>query len=280
MSYRKYPVQKELETFIECYFSWESDGPIKLDIESPPNACEAIVYNYGSPYRISNQKYDDLEVPSCFINGQSIQNYTLHFDGNIGIIGVALRPGALYKLFEIPMFSLTDERLDFKEVSPDFCSKRLAPILNAKNLEARLDSLIAITEDLFTTANKDDSIIQEAASKIFSDKGKTNVTEHLCDIPMSRRNFERKFLEEVGVSPKMYAKIRRFSFCCSLMAGDREADLMDVLHQGGYYDQSHFIKDFKYFSGRTPRKYAKTNNELAYHVDRMAIVEKRLHLNS
>jgi AraC-like DNA-binding protein len=60
------------------------------------------------------------------------------------------------------------------------------------------------------------------------------------------------------------------------MAGNRNANLMDVLFEGGYYDQSHFIKDFKYFSGRTPRRYNKTNVELANYVDHISIVERRL----
>jgi len=97
---------------------------------------------------------------------------------------------------------------------------------------------------------------------------------------MSRRNFERKFLTEVGVSPKAYAKIRRFGYTCSLMAGKKTVSLMEVLHKGGYYDQSHFIKDFKYFSGRTPRNYIKTNTELVNHLDPMPLIESKLNKNA
>ena len=102
------------------------------------------------------------------------------------------------------------------------------------------------------------------------------MAELIESMPMSRRTFERKFLNEIGVSPKTYAKIRRFGNTCLLMAGKRDVNLMDVLHEGGYYDQSHFIKDFKYFSGRTPKKYVENNTELANFVDTVNIVERRL----
>ncbi|MBM1107823.1 AraC family transcriptional regulator [Aurantibacter crassamenti] len=276
MQYKKFKPDKALSEFVECYFSWEgtTDGP--RDLESPPSALCSLVFNLGDAYEISNYKYERNSVPKTFIGGQAIKNYTLHLEGNISMIGAVLKPSALFNFYNIPMYGFTGERIDFLEVEKEMGADIQCRMKKAVNTQKR----IAIIEEYFlgrlASTNFATKEIVKAANEIYDKKGHLNVLEFLESVPMSRRNFERKFLNEVGVSPKTYAKIRRFGNTCLLMSGKREVNLMDVLHEGGYYDQSHFIKDFKYFSGRTPKKYAKTNVELANYIDQVSIVERRL----
>jgi AraC-like DNA-binding protein len=276
MFYKKYRPAKVLEDFVECYFVWEGNPGKTINIESPPNALCSLVFNYQDKYRISNLKYRNRTVPICFVSGQALGNYTLHLNGKIGVVGVAFKPAAFYQFYGVPMYELTDERIRFSEICSESCQKLHdsigAEMDNLKKIEILERYLLRILE----RPKYGEEAIMVSANEIFDSKGQTNISELLDKVPMSRRNFERKFLEEVGVSPKTYAKLRRFGYTCSLMAGNRDVNLMDVLHEGGYYDQSHFIKDFKYFSGRTPRKYAKTNIELANYVDGITLVEKRL----
>ncbi len=276
MFYKKYRPAKELEDYVECYFVWEGNPEKTLDIESPPNALCSLVFNYAEEYRISNLKYRNQTVPICFVSGQALGNYTLHLKGRIGVVGIAFRPAALYHFYGVPMYELTDERICFSEICSESCQELHRSIGMAMDNQEKVQLLEKYLFRILDRPKYGQEAIIASANEIFDEKGQTNITELLDKVPMSRRNFERKFLEEVGISPKTYAKIRRFGYTCSLMAGNRDVNLMDVLHQGGYYDQSHFIKDFKYFSGRTPRRYAKTNVELANYVDGITLVERRL----
>ncbi len=276
MFYKKYIPAKILKDFVECYFEWEGNPEKTIKIESPPNALCSLVFNYQEEYHISNFKYQKQKVPVCFVSGQALGNYTLHLKGRIGVVGIVFKPAAVYHFYGVPMYELTDERICLSEVCQESYVRLKTSIYNTKNNAQRVKILEIYLLDLLKNSNNGVKTIIDSANEIFEDKGQTNIAELLDKVPMSRRNFERKFLEEVGVSPKTYAKLRRFGYTCSLMAGNRDVNLMDVLHQGGYYDQSHFIKDFKYFSGRTPRKYAKTNVELANYVDGISLVERRL----
>ncbi len=276
MFYKKYKPAKVLEEHIECYFVWEGEPAEPLDIESPPSALCSLVFNYKDNYTISNKKHDQMPVPRTFISGQALGNYTLHLLGKIGVVGIVFKPAAIFHFYGVPMYELADERICFSKVSFDSSNELHRQVLSANNNQEKIKLLEDYLLELLDRPGYGTDEIIESANEIFDNKGRTNITELLERVPMSRRNFERKFLEEVGISPKTYAKIRRFGYTCSLMAGNRNVNLMDVLHQGGYYDQSHFIKDFKYFSGRTPRKYAKTNIELANYVDGIALVEQRL----
>jgi AraC-like DNA-binding protein len=276
MLYKKYRPAKVLKDFVECYFVWEGNPGKTINIESPPSALCSLVFNYQDEYYCSNQKYTNQVVPSCFIAGQALANYTLHLKGTIGITGIVLRPATIYHFFGIPMYELTDERTCFSTICPNSSTVLHDQIMSAHDNKERIQLLENYILRLLENATHGSTEIIESANKIFESRGQTNITELLDAVPMSRRSFERKFLEEIGISPKTYSKIRRFGYTCSLMAGNRNANLMDVLFEGGYYDQSHFIKDFKYFSGRTPRRYNKTNVELANYVDHISIVERRL----
>lgn len=276
MFYKKYKPTKLIEEFVECYFVWEGEPTEPLHIESPPNSLCSFVFNYENQYRISNHKYKDQLVPLCFIGGQSLGNYTLHIIGKIGLIGIAFKPATIYHLYGIPMYELTDERICFTKICPESGKTLISKLGNTPNSKERIAILENYVLELLNSKCHGTPEIIKSANGIFDSKGQLNIMELLDRVPMSRRNFERKFLEEVGVSPKTYAKLRRFGYTCSLMAGNRDVNLMDVLCEGGYYDQSHFIKDFKYFSGRTPRHYSKTNVELANYVDGITLVEQRL----
>lgn len=156
------------------------------------------------------------------------------------------------------MYALTDERIPLVEIfqTEDNFENRL------KRAFTHEEKLSLTFEFLNLLANRKQFGLEQliyASNEIWESKGQIDIAELIQPCYMSRRKFERKFLEEVGVSPKAYAKIRRFSYICSIIAGKKKTKLKDVLFEGGYYDQSHFIKDFKYFAGRSPKLYMQTN---------------------
>jgi AraC-like DNA-binding protein len=85
------------------------------------------------------------------------------------------------------------------------------------------------------------------------------LSEESC---ISPRQFRRRFTEKVGVSPKLYSRIKRFNYISNLPAAGL-ANWMDMVYEGGYYDQAHFIRDFCDFSGKNPSDYVNYNRSLA-----------------
>lgn len=276
MQYKKFKPDKALSDFVLCYFIWEGYAEKTIHIESPPSALCSLVFNFQKPYFISNSKYKRQEVPRIFVSGQAIKNYTLHLNGKIEMVGAVLKPVALFNFYGIPMFNFTGERIDFSIVEPEQSESLFKKIKKARSDSGRIKCFEDYFLELMKLNHSGSGEIISAANAIYEQRGRTNISEMMEKVPMSRRNFERRFLNEVGVSPKVYAKIRRFGYTCKLMAGKRDINLMDVLCEGGYYDQSHFIKDFKYFSDRTPRIYAKVNTELVNYLDHFSVVEERL----
>ena len=266
MNYQKFHPTESLSEFVECYYVWESDAVLdkELVIESPPNSFCSIAINYGSPYFLQNKKYERLAVPPQFIAGLSVYSYKLYLNGKIGIAGIVFKPSALATLFGLTAFELTEERAElfsclFQPYFKDFVSQvKNAPsaVEKAKLLEEMLLHHISLNKP-------EPDFIDKAANRVVEKNGMLNVQDLLKDSHMSRRTFERRVLQKVGLSPKYYARIRRMSYICNLVAGKKKVNWPEVFYEAEFYDQAHFIKDFEEFTGRTPQQYLRENTELA-----------------
>jgi AraC-like DNA-binding protein len=271
MYYRKYQPSSVLAPFVECYFIWDSEGPMEeaMVIESPPNSFCSIVFNYGDPYFLQNKKYDRLAVPMQFVAGLSIYNYKLFLQGQIGIAGIVFKPSALATIFGLPMYEYTEERIDlyriFKKQAID---EYVLKIQSATDEAQRVRLLEEFIMKQYHLQKPEPDYIDQAANFIVEHNGMLQVTDLLKDSFMSRRTFERRFFQKVGLSPKYYARIRRIGYLCNLIAGKKKVDWPKIFYECEFYDQAHFIKDFEEFIGRTPQQYLKENTELANYVEK------------
>ncbi len=266
MLYRKFQPAPHLRPFVECYFVWESETAPGggLSVESPPTGFGSMVFNYGEGYRVSTGRHINLDVPTAFVSGQSTHSYRLSLSGRIGMAGIVFRPAGISSLFGLPMYEFSDERLGLDEVfGPDV--ERLAErVAEAATPEVRVAVLEGFLNARFLKTNPIPDRTDYAANVIVDRFGVVSVGELLNDVCLSRRQFERQFLHRVGVSPKYYARIRRVGFVCAQLAARRwqVSDWHDFIFRAGYYDQSHFIKDFTEFTGKAPSLYVKGNVEL------------------
>jgi AraC-like DNA-binding protein len=270
MQYQKFEPAEKLKPFVECYFTWDgiAEGE-ELVIESPPSGFCSIVFNYGDPYFLHNKKYERLPVPMQFIAGQSIYSYKLFLHGAIGAAGIVFKPAALATIFQLSMYEYTEERVDLYQVfKKEEIDKYSAAIKNTSEAKQRVQLLEEFILQEYELRKPEPDYIDEAASLIVEKNGMLQVNDLLQNSFMSRRTFERKFFQKVGLSPKYYARIRRIGFLCNLIAGKKKVDWPQVFYECEFYDQAHFIKDFLAFTGRTPQQYLKENAELANYVEK------------
>jgi AraC-like DNA-binding protein len=81
-------------------------------------------------------------------------------------------------------------------------------------------------------------------------------------LKISRRYLEKKFLEKVGVSPKFYARIKRFGNLSNKIAHNIKIDWQEIVMEYGFHDQSHLVKEFIEFNQMNPSQYHSVHREL------------------
>lgn len=263
LCYQKYPPSPFLQPFIECFYIWEwYIGGVPFLVESPPSGFTSLVVNYGSTYKAGHDNLSAKEVPGAFLVGQLTHRYQIWLEGQVGMACIVFKPGGMAAFFNLPMYELTGERVCFEGILGKKGRELIEKIGSTPNHRQKIALLDQFLVNQLRQIQPVNTAIHEAVNHIFRYNGIVRMDDLLRVAFMSRRNFERKFLEQVGVSPKYYARLRRISRICHLMNIAQTSDWQYFTGAGDYYDQAHFIKDFKDFMGVAPSVYAKENAEL------------------
>ncbi|MCZ8215282.1 MAG: helix-turn-helix domain-containing protein, partial [Cyclobacteriaceae bacterium] len=118
---------------------------------------------------------------------------------------------------------------------------------------------IAILEDFLVQRLKDkkniDTITAASVDALLTLKGQLSVDQMAERQTISRRQLERRFATTVGLSPKQLSKIIRLQHTLKNMEENPSNNLASLAVENGYFDQAHFIKDFKEFTGMTPKQF-------------------------
>jgi AraC-like DNA-binding protein len=88
--------------------------------------------------------------------------------------------------------------------------------------------------------------------RLVQSDGRIRIAELVRELGWSERHFARQFNEHIGLSPKVFARVLRFAGAVRVLTTDRSIDLADVALACGYFDQSHFTREFRAFAGTTP----------------------------
>lgn len=100
-----------------------------------------------------------------------------------------------------------------------------------------------------------DRIVKSSVEILLDQAGQVKVEEMAERLKVQRRQLERKFSSAVGLSPKQLSKIIRLQAALKQLHQNTALSLTELAYQNGYFDQSHFIKDFKNFTGMSPKKF-------------------------
>ncbi len=268
MDYRKVVPATQLKPFIECYFVWEGETKESVDVQSPPNSFNAMVFNYADPYEAYQNNSLRMAVPKAFVSGQFTSNYHLVLKGAIGMIGIVLRASALHNFFSIRMSQLVNNRMALELLLPDDAESLWKKIKTETTTESRFKILEEFILAHLSIAKSQLSVIDEAVELIDQHQGCISVQNVAEQLKISKRYLEKKFLEKVGVSPKFYARIKRFTNLSKIVAYSEKFDWQELVFKYGLHDQSHLVKEFMEFNQMNPTDYLTKHQELIRFVKR------------
>ncbi|MCF0074899.1 AraC family transcriptional regulator [Dyadobacter sp. CY261] len=271
MIYKKIAPCILLKPFVETFFVWETsiNHSSIPKIESPPTGFASMVFNYGSTYKVDNIKKGEITVPASFVTGQQTKKYQISLLGDLGMIGIVFKPSALFTILGIPMYEFNDERISLSDILGVEADYLLQHIQDSTCQLQRLEILERYLIKLLQKSPRSPDRTDHIANLIHERHGVLSTQDLMKELYVCHRQFQRLFLMKVGVSAKYFARICRVSDLCARMAAKKWdiADWNDLVHHYGYYDQSHFIKEFAEFMGKAPSGYIRSNQELANYVD-------------
>lgn len=185
--------------------------------------------------------------------GQSHIHEQFLTPGAFEIFGVNLHPAAVPRLTGLPAPDVSNLTLGLPDLFGRQGKELNEQMACAGAVKKRLSAITGFLENRLKRNPAGKTAIQSAIRTIQVNEGNVDISVLAKDHFLSRKQFKRKFLEESGLTPKLFARITRFETALCRYRNYRS--LAEMAHGCGYYDQSHFIRDFREFSGFPPRKY-------------------------
>lgn len=168
---------------------------------------------------------------------------------------MVFKPQGLSTLLNTRPIDLNDGSVELSEFSRENIGEQL---LDARTQRERVVRLSEFLRTRIDRSGREDDLVTESLRVIHRQIRSIRVPQLLKRLNVSERQFERRFIRSVGVSPHKYIRIGRFQAAVRLIKANRFERLSDLACELNYVDQSHFIKDVKAFSGYTPTELADT----------------------
>ncbi len=191
------------------------------------------------------------DIPTLFVYGQITKPNTMHFgEGPFTNIQVLFEPTAMRSLFGIDATAVTDGFL-----GPDQFGGQtlLTDLSHVRSIDEYISIISNFLEKQIAKSTTKDPIVEKAIAFIREHIEDVSVGDVLSQAHLSERQFEKRFLLWVGITPRLYIRIARFNKAMALISTGKYERLSDVAMALNFHDQSHFIRDIKIFSKITPR---------------------------
>ena len=248
-----------LSEYVKYYWSFDHcipSGTLHTQRVVPTGLFELVLYLNDKP--VSSNPQNAIS-DYLIVSGQQKSFYELNVHGKLSLFAIYFHPHGLSSFLNIPLKELFNQSIPLKLILKDIVNVFEDRLSKANSFEEQ----IKIAEELILNQiqkNKPDihyQRIQHIIYLINQKQGNISIDVLASEACLSRKQFERIFLNIVGISPKQFLKIIRFQNAIYQKSLKPDLSLTELSHLCGYYDQAHMIHDFKSLSGYTPRQFLK-----------------------
>ncbi len=261
MKYYTIPPGASLQGIVNFFWVAECDGAPEESFTyfSTADSCPKLIFPYRLPESVITPA--DRTFFASGIQGQTQSHGRFATPKQFGMFGMYLFPYAIPSLFALPASALSNQLLGLETLLGE-AGKVLAEQMEmATDNGQRMRIISGFFDQQLKRHYHQETAITLAIQQIRRQQGLVNIRDLASEYCLSQKQFERKFRELSGFMPKLYARIVRFE--AVLQNYPTYESLTQLGYACGYYDQAHFIHDFKAFSGHHPKSYFAAVPQLA-----------------
>jgi AraC-like DNA-binding protein len=194
-----------------------------------------------------------------FLYGQTIKPIELSINGAFKLTVFQLYPFAAKTLIGINPKQLNDDCFDLSLLANVGVNHTIAQLKSKPDFIFQRETISSFLLKLIhQSAVPPDQRVQLGICLILNSKGKVSLQSLRESLHVTERTLERQFEDQVGVSPKQFIKIIQFNTSLNQLSEEVYTKLSDIAYENEYADQSHFIRMFKKFTGKTPSEFLKS----------------------
>ncbi|MBI2427571.1 MAG: AraC family transcriptional regulator [Ignavibacteriales bacterium] len=242
---QRYSPSDDLRFFVEHYWSVQWNVPAPQTQEILPHPSVHLVIEQGN----------------SGILGVVTGKFTRVLQGSGWVFGIKFNPGAFYPFAKFPISEMTDRRLHLSDIFHSDGTAYEEEMLSLNDEGKKVECAERFLRAHLPLKDETMELIQQIVGRIMTDKGILNVGQIASAFSLTARTLQRLFNQYVGVGPKWIIKRYRMHEAVEQMNEGGVVNWVQLALDLGYYDQAHFIKDFRTLIGKSPGEYVKSAAE-------------------
>jgi len=262
MEYQEYEITEALRPYIKVIWSMESDADVfgGTPIHILPDTCVELVIHFSDPYKTTRSDNSFSIQEQSFVVAQMKSFMKIQPNGKTGLIAVRFSALGAYHFFGIPMKEIANGDVGLRNLWKDMAPEIEDRIFLAENTQRRSRIIQNYLQLQLSRNGFIDKGIEFCVNEIKHANGQISVDTLADKAGISNRQLVRRFDKCIGLSPKEFIRITKFISSLDRMNFAKNQSLTEIAVDSGYYDQAHFIHDFRKFSGMTPTDYLASTN--------------------
>jgi AraC-like DNA-binding protein len=262
MNYREIQPCESLKKYVKCYYIFESLSEVPYQDKAFATGCIELMFNIGNGKWQTAVNNEFITTPAIELWGQIINPLTFRSLSKNTMLGIRFFPhtASLFINEKIELFN--NQVTDFYAVAGKQIKTLHEKLIEASSLHQRIEMIETyLLQKLFNSKSPFNKIglIADVMNELKRDDFFDNLQNLALKYGITSRYLQKLFVQYTGLTPKLYSKINRFQNSLQLISKNQYS-LTSVAYECNYFDQSHFIREFKSFTGINPSAFNAANS--------------------
>lgn len=261
MNYQTFQPHPDLSALVKFYWTLEVPyDPKNQKQKIIPDGCIEMTFNLKDKIKRYISEDDYILHPNAMVMGQRTKSYFIEPLGDVDSFAICFYPYGFANFVSTPLEKLVDIETSTENLFGEIPAKELEQkITRATNTQERIEIIEAFLLDRLNQSTTIEHLVKTTVDSLIETNGSSPINKILKNDLSKRRKLERDFRKQIGISPKQLGKVLRLQTALKMLLNDNES-LTNVAYESEYFDQAHFIKDFKEFIGTTPKEFLGNEN--------------------
>jgi AraC-like DNA-binding protein len=253
LGFRLIPPGNRLRPYVRSYWTFRRASPLLIPREEymHPGGGFGIAFNLGTNLSLDAQPLTEL----VFLDGATTVSRKMSFSGTVDMIGISFYAGEAFPFLGIPLAELINETALLDILDRPALLALHGRLYEAKTLPARIRLLESWLIQRLKLGNERSPLIPESLSALRTAPDRQSIATLAASLSVSQRQLERLYQVQVGMTPKQYSTLHRVETARLALKQINRKSTTDLAVDLGFYDQSHFIREFSAVVGMTPYAY-------------------------
>ncbi len=261
---RKYPVKNPLlKKYIKFFWEIQAEN-MQLNHKQIPVRNIDLKFNLSETPHFACLNGTEHLLEKVYFSGlrDHFSNAFIKINGKVDMIGICFLPEGFFPFLKIPVSEFKNLLLGASEVGFSLANRISERLREAPDITARLIILEDELSLLLDNANQTPENFPQLFNTFKHSDSSLQISEFCQRHGISMRKLERLYNKYVGLAAKTYGTLNRFQNSINQLLNKDYSKLSDIAYGNGYFDQMHFIKEFKRFAGNTPKSFLHQNDSM------------------